>query len=300
MKSVFSAQAESYLQPCRSDIFQQMAKRVLVLLSLLTLPFAAAANCLEHKSTPPAQVKIAGEELMIVVHGSSTYDARFSTKRGVDEAVRWAKREKIPVIYLHDDTPDEFYFMNDCKPDHWVLSHGGELSFEVTASHLYIVGGHLEACLSVTLHDVIYQWAKRPARNRTVTYLMDAIYSNGKEIEKTDPYWKDYVRFMDIVTYGRPGGEHWGKLSLLETMGIINKQNLELEYLTHILPRWDRTFPSNYQIEVQMNKLPKRVLRSARAPVSSTSLLPSIVLLPPTVLFHFVDSALSFSDLPPG
>ena len=244
----------------------------------------AFASCQQHKLTKPSQVKIAGDEVMIVVHGSSTYDARFSTKRGVDEAVRWAKSKKIPVIYLQDDTPEEFYFMADCNPDHWVLSQGGELSFEVTASYLYIVGGHLESCMSVTLHDVIYQWSKRLPRNYTVTYLMDAIYSNGKEIDKSDPFWPDFVRFMDIVGYGRPGGEHWFKMSLLETMGIIVREDHEFNYITQILPRWDRTFPDNFQIEVQMNKSPKRILRSAPG------------WLPPTVLFRFVDSAINFYD----
>ncbi|MCK9389246.1 MAG: hypothetical protein M0Q22_12765 [Sulfuritalea sp.] len=91
---------------------------------------------------------------MIVVHQSSTYDARFATKRGVDEAVRFAKSKKIPVIYLQDETPDEYYFMEDCHPDHWVLSHGGEISFEVLPSHLYIVGGHLELCMSTAFERV--------------------------------------------------------------------------------------------------------------------------------------------------
>lgn len=289
MKVIVPVRVNTHFGPCRFALLQHIIRRILLLLGMLVLPLSAIAKCPEHKSTPPAQVNIAGDKLMIVVHGSSTYDARFSTKRGLDEAVRWAKSKKIPVIYLHDDTPDEFYFMDDCKPDHWVLSQGGELSFEVTTSQLYIVGGHLESCLSVTLHDVIYQWSKRPARNRTVTYLMDAIYSNGKEISEADPYWKDYVRFMDIVTYGRAGGEHWGKLTLLETMGIIIKENLEVEYLKHILPRWDRTFPKNYQVEIQLNESPKRVLRSAR------ELFPPTALFPPIVLFHFVDSAINLN-----
>ncbi len=262
-----------------------LIRYLLLLFSVLMLPLVssvASASCPSHHISSPSQVRIVGDEVMIVTHSSSTYDARFATKRGLDEAVRWAKSKKIPVIYLQDDTPDEFYFMEDCQPDHWVLSQGGELSFEVTASHVYIVGGHLESCLSVTLHDVIYQWSKRPARNYTITYLMDAIYSNGKEIDKSDPFWPDFVRFMDIVGYGRPGGEHWFKLTLLETMGIIVREDHELNYITQILPRWDRTFPENFRIEVQMNNSLKKVLRAAPG------------WTPPTVLFRFVDSAVNF------
>jgi hypothetical protein len=242
--------------------------------------------CPPHKFTPNAEVKLRGDSLMIVVHASSTYDARFSTKRGLDEAVRFAKERRIPVVYLQDDSPEQFYFMEDCKPDYWVFSQGGEIKFDVPASHLYIVGGHLELCLSAALHDVIYQWAKGPPRNFTVTYFMDAIYSNGKVIDPSDPFYGDFERFMDVVTYGRPGGEHWPKLTLLETMGIIVRQDHQLEYIKQILPRWDTTFPKTYRVEVQLNNSVKKVLQSAPG------------WNPPTLLFEFIDSAISASSRP--
>ena len=258
-------------------------KRLCLLLLLVIAPPAWSA-CPKHEITPPDQVRIADDSVMIVVHQSSTHDARFSTKRGIDEAVRFAKARKIPVIYLQDDTPDEFYFMEDCYPEHWVYSQGGEISFEVTASHVYIVGGHLELCMSIALHDIIYQWSKRAPRDFTVTYLMDAIYSNGRMIEPTDPFYADFDRFMGIVTWGRPGGEHWPKLSLLETMGIIRREEHELDYIRKILPRWDRTFPSNYRIAAKMNDSVTKVLRAAPG------------WHPPTILFHFVDSALNLTE----
>jgi hypothetical protein len=262
-------------------------KRLCLLLLLVIAPPAWSA-CPKHEITPPDQVRIADDSVMIVVHQSSTHDARFSTKRGIDEAVRFAKAHKIPVIYLQDDTPDEFYFMEDCYPEHWVYSQGGEISFEVTASHVYIVGGHLELCMSSALHDIIYQWSKRAPRDFTVTYLMDAIYSNGRMIEPTDPFYTDFDRFMGIVTWGRPGGEHWPKLSLLETMGIIRREEHELDYIRKILPRWDRTFPDNYRIAAKMNDSVTKVLRAAPG------------WHPPTILFHFVDSALNLTESQSG
>lgn len=242
------------------------------------------ASCKQHQLTPPDAVRTDGEAVMLVVHQSSTYDARHSTKRGVDEAVKFAKNQQIPLIYLQDDTPDEYYFMADCEPDYWVYSQGGEIRFTMKAQHLYIVGGHLELCLSASLHDIIYQWSKQAPRSHTITYFMDAIYSNGKMIDPSDPFYGDFSRFMNIVTYGRPGGEHWPKLSLLETMGIIIKPEHELEYIKQILPRWDTTFSDEYQIEVQINDRPKAVLRAGPG------------WNPPTVLFRFFDSALGLSD----
>lgn len=264
-----------------------MLCRLLLLLMMLAWSGLVAAGCRTHAITLPGQVSIRGDSVMIVVHQTSAHDARFSTKRGVDEAVRFAKDRQIPVIYLQDETPDEYYFMADCEPDYWVYSQDGEVRFEVTASHVYIVGGHLELCMSNTLHDVILQWSKRPPGNFTITYLMDAIYSNGRMIEPEDPWWGDYNKFMGIVTYGRPGGDHWPKLSLLETMGIIQSEQHEFEYIKKILPRWDRTFPPAYRVDVMMNHSVRKVLRNAPG------------WNPPTVLFRFVDSALTL-DQPPG
>lgn len=264
-----------------------MSMRLAVALLVMCSAFTGWAGCRNHVISAPEKVKIRGEEVMIVVHQTSTYDARFGTKRGADEAIRFAKERKIPVIYLQDETPDEYYFMEDCHPDYWVLSHGGELTFEVTASHVYIVGGHLESCMSFTLHDIIYQWSRRPPRSYQITYLMDAIYSNGKMIDPSAPYYRDFVRFMDVVTYGRPGGEHWPKLTLLETMGIIIREEDEFDYIKQILPRWDRTFPSNFRVEVQLNNSVSKVLRSAPG------------WFPPTVKFRFVDSAINLTNPSP-
>lgn len=252
--------------------------------ALAALP-ALAATCAPHPFTPPERVRLDGDSVMIVVHESSTYDARHSTKRGVDAAVRFAKERRIPVIYLQDDTPGEYYFMEDCEPDYWVYSGGGEITFPVKPANLYIVGGHLELCMSTALHDIIHQWAQRqPPRNYTITYFMDAIYSNGKMIDPSDPFYKDFERFMGIVTYGRPGGEHWPKLSLLETMGIIVDEANELEYIRQILPRWDTTFPDNYRVTVKMNDSVEKVLRTAPG------------WNPPSVRFLFLDSAIRYED----
>lgn len=264
-----------------------MSLRAFLFVGFALLANTAWSVCPPHAFADPARIQLKGGAVMIVTHATSTHDARFSTKRGIDEAVRFAKDKRIPVIYLQDDTPLQFYFMEDCAPDHWVLSQGGEIGFAVPPSHLYIVGGHLELCLSATLHDVLYQWAnKYPPRNLTVTYFMDAIYSNGKLVEPGTPFYDDFQRFMGIVTYGRPAGEHWPKLNLLETMGVIVREEHELAYLRQVLPRWDRTFPANWRVELQLNDSVKKVLRAAPG------------WNPPTLLFRFVDSALSLSSPP--
>jgi len=241
------------------------------------------AACPPHRTAGPGEVRLQGDAVLIVVHPSSTFDARFSSKRGIDEAVRFAKGNRIPVIYLQDDSPEAFYFTQDCTPDHWVYSDEGELNFDVTPAHVYVAGGHLEMCLSTALDEILYQWAKKSPRNLKITFLMDGIYSNGKMIDPGDPFYADFMKFRDIVTYGRPGGEHWPKISLLETMGVIVKEEHEFEYIKQILPRWDKTMPKDYRVVVTLNDSVTKVLRPAPG------------WKPPTLSFHFVDSAINLA-----
>lgn len=259
--------------------------KTLLAFSLAILSGVAFASCPEHRFSDPSKVVVKGDSVLIVTHASANFDARFSSKRGLDEATSFAKRNNIPIIYLQDDSPNRDYFMDECNPDYWVYSEGGELSFEVTPSHVYIAGGHLEKCLSVTLHDILYSWARQPPRNLTMTFLMDAIYSNGELIDESDPFYPDFAIFMRAVTYGRPGGEHWPKLNLLETTGVINKEEHELEYLKSALPHFERTLPPGYRVELQMNDSVIKVLQ------------PAAGWYPPTLKFHFVDSALNLDRI---
>jgi hypothetical protein len=248
------------------------------LFSLLVCPFVQA--CPPPYFPPPGSVGPKSDTLMVVTHASSTYDARFATKRGLDGATRFARENNIPRVYLIDETPPQHYFFQDCDPDHWVASQDGEINFPVTASRVYVAGGHLELCLSRSLHDITYQWAAQPPRDRTITFFMDAIYSNGKSVDPSDPFYSDFQRFMGVVTYGRPGGEHWPKLNLLEMMGIIIQESHELDFLQKVLPHWQRTFPESYRVELKLNQSPSRVLQQGEG------------FQPPRLVFHFVDSAI--------
>jgi hypothetical protein len=260
-----------------------VSTRTLAVLCLALMSPLALATCPKRELTDPSRVRLTGDSLLIVTHATAAHDARYVTKRGVDEAVRFAKEKRIPVVYLHDDGPQQLYFMDDCQPDYWVLSEDGEVKFDIKATRVYVVGGHLELCLSATLHGVLYAWARQPKRDLVVTYLMDGIYSNGTSVEDTDPYYKDFLRFMSVVTYGRPNGEHWPKLSLLETMGVIRREEDGLEYFKKILPHYEKTLPADYRVELKLNDSVVKVLQSAPG------------WKPPTLRFHFVDSAIDLA-----
>ena len=100
-----------------------------------------------------------------------------------------------------------------------------------------------------------------------------------KKAEESDPYYRRFNRFMSIVTYSRPAGELYPKLTLLETMGVILKKDLQEDYLKRVLPRYDRTFPADYRVELKMNDSIVKVLQRGRASRA------------PVLRFHFIDSA---------
>lgn len=258
----------------------------LAALALAALAGAAfGAACPPHAFTPPGDVRLKGDTALIVTHATAFHDARYATKPGVDEAVRFAKAHAIPVVYLQDDESPQLYFMEDCRPDYWVRSQDGELGFDVPAN-VFVAGGHLELCLSTTVHEVILRRSRQPQRHHTLTYLMDAIYSNGKWVEAADPWADDLARFMGIVTYGRPGGEAWPKLTLLETVGVIGRLNREREYLRRVLPHWERTFGDDVRIKLKVHGTTREVLREGRGDRAAT------------VAFAFVESAGDLEESP--
>jgi hypothetical protein len=257
-------------------------KRLLALALLVASPFAVA-SCPNPAFTDPSRVGPAGDSVMIVTHPTAKYDGRLASRHGVDEAIRFAKLRRIPLIFLADNgvASAEHYFVSDCSPDYWVYSEDGEVRFEVRATHLYVVGGHLEVCLSNTLLDVLQQWARQPKQDRSITYFMDGIYSYGRDIGQSDPYYKDYVGFMNVVTYGRPRGPEWPKLTLLETMGLIANQRRQYDYLQRTLPFYQKLLPADYRVEVHLNGYAAKALQAGRGA------------RPPVLRFNFIDSALA-------
>lgn len=248
------------------------------LAALLAMPQLVQAACGPYVRSQPAAVHIDADAMLVVTHASARYDARLSTKRGVDDAVRFARARGLPVVYLEDGSPPELQLADDCRPDHWLYSENGELPIDFRASRVYVAGGHLEVCLANTLLDIMERWSKQPRRDLTITYFMDAIYSNGKEIADSDPWQRDFASFLSVVTYGRPATSEWPKVALLETMGIIVSEARQFAYLERIVPHYARFFGMDYRVEIVLNG-ETRVLQPGRGQ------------RPQRLRFQFFDSA---------
>lgn len=243
--------------------------------------FSAYAACPSHSFADPKQIQFSGDSVLIVTHPSTDFDGRMSTKVGMDAAVRFAKQNRIPVVYLQDDGPNEHYFFEDCHPDFWVSSQGGELSFQNIPRHLYSVGGHWELCQSFTMNDVLLSWSKQPKEDAKITVFMDAVYMKATmSFQDSDPYYSDFQRFLGIVNYDRVMSEAFSnKITMLEAMGVIIKQDRQLDFLIRSLPQYQRTLP-DYKVVITLGGSFSRVLQKGKGSN------------PPVLTFDFVNTAL--------
>lgn len=260
--------------------------RPLILMLLLFVSTAAAAICPPRPFSYPSDLRVDDEAALVVTHASTRFDPRYATKPGVDAATVLATRRAMPVIYLEEAETPEQYFADDCEPDYRVYSEEGELPVDIRTNDVYLAGGHLELCLKRTVQDILASWARHPARQLQLTFLMDAIYSDGSALRKSDPYHEIAQRFMSAVGYGRSGPASWTKLTLLETLGLIGNDEQRYDYLQRILPAFEYALPTAYRVEMQLNDGPARLLR--RGAAGSGMLL----------RFRFVDSAVQL--LPSG
>lgn len=249
---------------------------LILLLSLLS--GLAHASCHKPIFSSPDQIDLKSDSVLIVTHATTVFDPRFTSKRGVDEAISYARVKGIPVIYLQDNSPEQSYFMGECKPDYRAFSADGEVTFEISPSNVYVVGGHLEQCLYNTVSDVLSSWAKQSSRNLTVTYLMDGIYSNGDLIRDTDYYQRDFGLFMRALTHRLTEDDPWPKITLLESLGLINQEENEIEYLKRTLPDIGSILPDDYRVELKLNDAPAVQLQEAAEDIA------------PTLQFKFVDT----------
>lgn len=257
--------------------------RPLILMLFLCASTSAAAICPPRPFNYPADLLLDSEAALIVTHASSTYDPRYATKRGVDEAVSFARSQSMPVLYLENEERTEHYFAADCAPDYRVYSEDGELPLDVRSADIYVAGGHIELCLARTLRDILASWARHPERRLRITFLMDGIYANGKNLRESDPYYALAMGFMNIVSHGRSDQEGWSKLTLLEMLAIIEAPERQHEFLQRLLPQYEHILAASYRVELQLNDAPPQLLRRGNG---SGRLLQ----------FRFVDSAANLKN----
>lgn len=264
-------------------------RSIFAVVSFFTFVSAAgAASCPPHAWTDPARVKTGEGPLLIVTHPSTQWDGRFVSKLGMDATVAWAKTRNIPVVYLQDSQPSnaQTYFFSDCNPTYWVQSSGGEFEFAVTSRHVISVGGHWEMCQRSTFEYLIQRNWRNMDGDLRLTLVMDGIYSHPlSSMSPNDPFWPAMQKFLEIVTYGRPGSWPFPKTSLLENMGIIGDRRQQVEYLKRSMPSVS-LMPARYEIRLVLNGAAPELVRPGQGP------------RPPVLTLEFIDSLYQNGPIP--
>ena len=67
-------------------------------------------------------------------------------------------------------------------------------------------------------------------------------------------------------------------------MGIVIGEARQYDYLTRILPHYERSLPADYRVEMKMSEAKPRVLQPGKRPSG-------LLGRQPVLLFDFVDSA---------
>ncbi len=234
---------------------------------------ALAASCPAPKFTEADNVFLTGESALIVTHPSTIWDGHYTSKLGMDAAVRIAKAQNIPVVYLAGNSEPESYFFSDCNPKYWVSSSGGEFSFKVPVKHVYSVGGHWEYCQKTTMADLMEQWSGPTRGDLKVTQVLDGLYTMGDTVRRSDSYYDALTQFIKM--FDAPGVN--ARANMFQVQRLVNDEAKFIELLKRNLPPYQRLH-SEYRVELILNG---KKIEDLQAGTGATS---------PVLTLEFVDT----------
>jgi hypothetical protein len=258
---------------------------------LLVSPQILAAPCAGTKFTPDDQIRLTHSKVLLVTHPSTIWEGRFASKAGIDASVIDAKNHGIPVVYLQSASGSQAqlntYFYSDCRPTYVAESEDGRLGFDINATHVISVGGHWEECQRTTLEYLFAtSWSKKRGVNLTLTQVMDGIFGLGDTLPADAPYKNDVLRFLEVVSYGRPKLKYQTKkITLLEMMGIIGDKNLQHQFLRSILPPFNEV-AREYEVQLILNGELLEVLRKGN------------VANPPILKLEYINTQIDDTHIP--
>lgn len=226
--------------------------KFLLSLMMAALSGMAVASCPEQPFSRPVDKGLITPSALLVTHASRVFDPLYASKRGIDRATRIGKSNHIPVIFLQNDDVPESYFADDCHPDLRLHSEYGELGMVIDASEIFLAGGHLEQCLNTTIRDILTAWTLHPKHDLALSYLMDAIYSNGDLVQEGDPYKKNFELVRNALQFP---SDHENapepKITLLTAMNLIEGREEKFSYLTRLLSGYKFLLPESTRIVIE-------------------------------------------------
>jgi hypothetical protein len=173
--------------------------------------------------TEPAKLEVNGDKVLIVTHVCSVWDEKCTTKGANDSVIKFAKDNKIPIIYLQHEFDDKAYFCDDKKPNFFAYSSGGEFSFSVKPKSVISTGGYSSYCHRNTMRDLLAQWAKRQ-ESGDVCQVTPAIYESIRS-DLLPQAIQDKARLTVYKKYDS------ATVPLSELLDLFENDEARLEYL---------------------------------------------------------------------
>ncbi|MCM0605444.1 MAG: hypothetical protein KA715_05090 [Xanthomonadaceae bacterium] len=202
--------------------------KLFVLLIHVAHSFTQTDYCPIPTFTPHNEVKILGNEVLIVTHPTHVYDGRRVAKPGIDKAIAWAQSKKIPTIYLWEPDPvfNPGYYPEVCTADYTIASRDGEHTLTDLPNHIISVGGRYDrseetGCMVRTHRDIFTAWSKKTNEDLKLTIIADATYLLGimHPDDLAFDIWRD--EFRKIIEIKGEKYEMNRVLSLTEMLEIL-------------------------------------------------------------------------------
>jgi hypothetical protein len=137
-------------------------------------------------------------EMFVITHADRIWDPHEVSKTGIRAAIR-KLRERMPVVLL-SETPDPRMHFLYRQARFLHPSEAGEFGFTTAATHFYLAGGFLGACLDRTKLSLLRGWDEH-APEFTLTFVTDGIFGEKQFFrffpkEKQD-YYRELLKSMD-------------------------------------------------------------------------------------------------------
>lgn len=223
-----------------------------IFLLFILLSSLLKATCPLPSFTPPNEVKIESDILLLVTHVSTQWDSQMSAKAGANEVVAYAKDNEIPFIYLQNFKDPHTYYYTECNPTYYVESYGGEFQFSFPSKHVLSIGGFYERCKRNTLEHAMAVWEKgKTEEDLRITEIEEGIYMAGDYVRNDDPYREAYLKFKSE--------KGLSVINLFDFMSVVNDSKMEKEYVKRLLSQFK--MPPKHRVVVEVDGKESFVLK---------------------------------------
>jgi hypothetical protein len=204
-----------------------------------------------QRFTAPNDVRVSGATVLIVTHPGEYWDFDRLTKGAVDAAIRFAKSQQIPRIYLQSAVNDSHYFPEDKNPTYIVKSTEGTFAFDVKPTIVISLGGNFSECHMLTINRLLSKWHDSK-NDLKIILIVPAIYTHtsarhlskfsNEDLGDHSLSEKEWNRVRDgLKETLKKSGLNQYSVPLSEVFGYFPNDMSVANYLKHFVKTWYQT-----------------------------------------------------------